>query len=101
VYKGGAAPYLYIYAEGRDCEIAFEGRLSVAGREAVGRGSAVVKCGGEEVRLDAASGDAAEGTVHYRCPTKFKVAVVALGPTRVEPRGCWPAEESPYVIEKA
>jgi len=99
--RGGAAPYLYIYAEGRDCEIAFEGRLPVAGREAVGRGSAVVKCGGEEIRLDAAPGDAAEGTAHYRCPTKFKVAVVALGPTRVEPRGCWPAEESPYVIEKA
>ncbi|ABO07535.1 hypothetical protein [Pyrobaculum calidifontis] len=101
VHRGGAAPYLYICAEGRDCEIAFEGRLPVAGGEAVGRGSAVVKCGGKKVRLDAAPGDAAEGTAHYTCPTRFKVAVVALGPTRVEPRGCWPAEESPYVIEKA
>jgi len=99
LYRGGAAPYLYIYAEGRDCEIAFEGRLPVAGREAVGRGSAVVKCGGEEVRLDAASGDAAEGPAHYTCPAKFKVAVVALGPTRVEPRGCQPAELRPYTVE--
>jgi len=100
VHKGGAAPYLYIYAEGRDCEIAFEGRLLVAGREAVGWGSAVVKCGGEEIRLDTAPGDAAEGTAHYKCPTKFKVAVVALGPTRVEPRRCQLAEELPYTIEK-
>jgi len=87
VHRRGAAPYLYIYAEGSDCEIAFEGRLPVAGREAVGRGSAVVKCGGEEIRLDAAPGDAAEATAHYKCPTRFKAAVVALGPIRVEPRG--------------
>jgi len=99
LYKGGAAPYLYIYAEGSDCEIAFEGRLPVAGREAVGRGSAVVKCGGEEIRLDAAPGDAAEGTAHYKCPTRFKAAVVALGPTRVEPKGCQPAEVQPYTVE--
>jgi len=99
VHKGSGAPYLYIYAEGRDCEIAFEGRLPVAGGEAVGRGSAVVKCSGEEVRLDAAPGDAAEGTAHYKCPTRFKAAVVALGPTRVEPRGCQPAEVRPYTVE--
>ena len=101
VHKGGAAPYLYIYAEGSDCEIAFEGRLPVAGGEAVGRGSAAVKCGGEEIRLDVAPGDVAEATAHYKCPTRFKAAVVAPGPTRVEPRGCQPAEELPYVIEKA
>jgi len=101
VHRGGGAPYLYICAEGSDCEVAFEGRLPVAGGEAVGRGGAVVKCGGEEIRLDVAPGDAAEGTAYYKCPTKFKAAVVALGPTRVEPRGCQPAEESPYVIEKA
>jgi len=73
----------------------------VAGGEAVGRGSAVVECGGGEVRLDAAPGDAAEGTVHYTCPTRFKAAVVALDPTRVEPRGYRPTTEPPYVIEKA
>jgi len=99
VHKGGGAPYLYICAEGSDCEIAFEGRLPVAGREAVGRGSAMVKCGGEEIRLDAAPGDPAEGTAHYTCPTKFKAAVVALGPTRVEPKGCQPAEVHPYTVE--
>jgi len=61
----------------------------------------VVKCGGEEIRLVVAPGDPAEATAHYTCPTRFKAAVVALGPTRVEPRGCQPTAEPPYVIEKA